>query len=52
MLDDLGNRGIKRLVVEGGGEIHTQLLSQDLADEIDLAIAPFFVGAGNADPPT
>ncbi|WP_329431262.1 dihydrofolate reductase family protein (plasmid) [Streptosporangium sp. NBC_01495] len=44
LLDDLGRRGIKRLMVEGGGQIHTQFLTQDLADEIHLAMAPFFVG--------
>lgn len=44
MLDDLGSRGIGRLMVEGGSQIHTQFLTQDLANEIHLAIAPFFVG--------
>jgi 5-amino-6-(5-phosphoribosylamino)uracil reductase len=44
MLDDLGSRGIGRLMVEGGGTIHTQFLTAGLADEIHLAIAPFFVG--------
>jgi len=44
MLDDLGQRGIGRLMVEGGSEIHTQFLTQDLANELQLAIAPFFVG--------
>lgn len=44
MLDDLGERGIGRLMVEGGGTIHTQFLTQNLADEIHLAVAPFFVG--------
>jgi riboflavin-specific deaminase-like protein len=44
MLDDLGNRGIRRLMVEGGGRVHTQFLAAGLADEIQLAIAPFFVG--------
>ncbi|GAA3159205.1 RibD family protein [Nonomuraea roseoviolacea] len=48
MLDDLGERGIRRLMVEGGGTIHTQFLTQGLADEIHLAIAPIFVGDGNA----
>lgn len=48
MLDDLGRRGIGRLMVEGGGEIHTQFLTQDLADEIHLAVAPFFVGDPSA----
>lgn len=48
MLDDLGQRGVGRLMVEGGGEIHTQFLTQDLADELHLAIAPFFVGDAGA----
>jgi 5-amino-6-(5-phosphoribosylamino)uracil reductase len=48
MLHDLGARGIGRLMVEGGGTIHTQFLTAGLADEIHLAIAPFFVGDPNA----
>jgi len=44
MLDDLGARRIGQLMVEGGGTIHTQFLTAGLADEIQLAIAPFFVG--------
>ena len=48
MLDDLGNRGIGRLMVEGGGTIHTQFLTAGLVDEIHLAIAPFFVGDPDA----
>lgn len=44
MLDDLGARGVGRLMVEGGGTIHTRFLTAGLADEIHLAIAPFFVG--------
>ena len=44
MLDDLGARGVGRLMVEGGSTIHTQFLTAGLADEIQLAIAPFFVG--------
>jgi len=48
MLDDLGTRGIGRLMVEGGGTIHTQFLTAGLVDEIHLAIAPFFVGDPDA----
>jgi 5-amino-6-(5-phosphoribosylamino)uracil reductase len=48
MLDDLGERGIRRLMVEGGSTIHTQFLTQNLADEIHLALAPFFVGDATA----
>lgn len=48
MLDDLGQRGIGRLMVEGGGQIHTALLSQGLADEIHMVIAPLLVGQASA----
>ncbi|MQY23043.1 2,5-diamino-6-ribosylamino-4(3H)-pyrimidinone 5'-phosphate reductase [Nocardia sp. RB20] len=44
LLDDLGRRGITRLMVEGGGRIHTAFLSADLADELLLAVAPILVG--------
>ncbi|MEV5437144.1 dihydrofolate reductase family protein [Streptomyces sp. NPDC052682] len=37
-------RGVRRLMVEGGGQIHTQLLTQGLADELQLVLAPLFVG--------
>ncbi|WP_329218759.1 dihydrofolate reductase family protein [Streptomyces sp. NBC_01485] len=37
-------RGVRRLMVEGGGTIHTQLLQQGLADELQLVLAPIFVG--------
>lgn len=36
--------GVERLMVEGGGRIHTQLLQQGLADEVQLVLAPLFVG--------
>jgi len=48
MLADLALRGIGQLMVEGGGSIHTQFLTSGLADEIQLAIAPFFVGQPDA----
>lgn len=37
-------RGVRRLMVEGGGTIHTQLLRQGLADELQLVLAPLLVG--------
>jgi riboflavin-specific deaminase-like protein len=43
LLDDLGRRGVGRLLVEGGSSVHAQFLSAGLADELRLAIAPFFV---------
>ncbi|MFC8872607.1 dihydrofolate reductase family protein [Streptomyces sp. NPDC057148] len=37
-------RGVGRLMVEGGGTVHTQLLRQELADELQLVLAPLLVG--------
>jgi 5-amino-6-(5-phosphoribosylamino)uracil reductase len=45
---DLHDRGVRRLMVEGGGRVHTQFLTADLADELHLVIAPFFVGTSRA----
>lgn len=44
VLADLAARDVHRLMVEGGGGVHTQLLAAGLADELHLVIAPFFVG--------
>ena len=44
MLADLAARGVARLLVEGGSLVHTQFLASGLADELQLAIAPFFIG--------
>ncbi|MGH3674058.1 MAG: RibD family protein [Pseudonocardiaceae bacterium] len=48
VLDDLGERKVGRLMVEGGGTIHTQFLAAGLVDEIHLVIAPFLVGDAGA----
>ena len=48
VLDDLAERKVERLMVEGGGTIHTQFLTAGLVDEIHLVIAPFFVGDAGA----
>ena len=49
VLDHLGDvKGVRRLMVEGGGRVHTQLLRQGLADELQLAVAPLFVGQAQA----
>lgn len=45
---DLHDRGVGRLMVEGGGTIHTQFLTAGLVDELHLVIAPFFVGDSRA----
>ncbi|MEZ0090385.1 dihydrofolate reductase family protein [Streptacidiphilus sp. EB129] len=44
VLDDLGARGVRRLMVEGGGAVHALFLTAGLVDEIQLAVAPFLVG--------
>jgi 5-amino-6-(5-phosphoribosylamino)uracil reductase len=46
--EDLAERGVRRLMVEGGGVVHTQFLAGDLADELQLVVAPFFVGDSSA----
>ncbi len=48
-LDILGDAyAVKRLMVEGGGTVHTQLLEAALADELQLVIAPLLVGQFDA----
>jgi len=45
LLQDLQEeRGVRTLLAEGGSRILRDLLAGDLADELRLAIAPFFVG--------
>jgi 5-amino-6-(5-phosphoribosylamino)uracil reductase len=48
LLADLADRGIRELMVEGGGTVHTQFLAGNLVDELHLAVAPFFVGEPTA----
>jgi 5-amino-6-(5-phosphoribosylamino)uracil reductase len=46
--EDLHARGVRRLMVEGGGTVLTQMLTAGLADELQLVVAPFFVGDAGA----
>lgn len=48
VIGDLAGRGVNRLMVEGGGTIHTGFLTAGLADELQLVVAPFFVGDSRA----
>ncbi|MBS1880583.1 MAG: dihydrofolate reductase family protein [Actinobacteria bacterium] len=48
LTEELGERGVRRLMVEGGGNVHTQFLTDDLVDELQLVVAPFFVGDSRA----
>ena len=43
VLTDLAERGVLRVLVEGGARVLGEFLARDLADELNLAVAPFFV---------
>ena len=43
ILEDLAERSVVRLLIEGGARVLGDVLAADLADELHLAIAPFFV---------
>jgi riboflavin-specific deaminase-like protein len=43
ILEDLAERSVVRLLIEGGARVLGGVLAGDLADELHLAIAPFFV---------
>ncbi|PRY62286.1 RibD family protein [Glycomyces artemisiae] len=47
-LADLASRGVARLLVEGGGTVHTAFLSADVVDELHVAVAPFLLGERGA----
>ena len=48
VLADLSRRGVRRLMVEGGADLGRQFLTGGLVDELQLVIAPFFVGGPGA----
>ncbi|WP_335989958.1 RibD family protein [Glycomyces sp. MUSA5-2] len=48
VLGDLARRGVQRLMVEGGSQMHTSFLSAGLADEVHLVVAPFLIGHQSA----
>jgi len=43
MLQDLTERGIRRVMVEGGARLLGDFLAAGLADELQQAVAPFFI---------
>jgi diaminohydroxyphosphoribosylaminopyrimidine deaminase / 5-amino-6-(5-phosphoribosylamino)uracil reductase len=45
VLDELGGRGIKGLLVEGGGETATRFLRKELANKLTLFYAPKLLGS-------
>ena len=48
ILRDLYRRGIRKLLVEGGNKIGTSFLTSNCVDELQVSIAPFFVGEAGA----
>ena len=46
VLDELGRRGIRGLLVEGGGETAARFVEAGLADKLTLFYAPKLVGSG------
>lgn len=44
LLADLPERGVRRLMVEGGGRVLDQFLRAGRADELQVMVAPFLVG--------
>jgi 5-amino-6-(5-phosphoribosylamino)uracil reductase len=48
LAEDLHGRGVRRLMVEGGAQVHTQFLTSGVADELHLVVAPLFVGSSRA----
>jgi riboflavin biosynthesis pyrimidine reductase len=48
LLADLAERGIERLLIEGGTAVHTAFLTAGLVDELHVVVAPIFVGDPDA----
>uniref|UniRef100_A0A7C3RMR0 2,5-diamino-6-(ribosylamino)-4(3H)-pyrimidinone 5'-phosphate reductase n=1 Tax=Archaeoglobus fulgidus TaxID=2234 RepID=A0A7C3RMR0_ARCFL len=48
LLHHLHERGVRRLMVEGGGTIISSLISENLVDEMRIYYAPLFIGGKNS----
>jgi len=48
LTEKLQKKGIKKLLVEGGGTINWQFIKYGLFDEIVLTVSPFIIGGTNA----
>ena len=48
LMAELWKRGVRRLMVEGGGTLNWSLVKEGLVDEIQVAVAPVIVGGVNA----
>lgn len=47
-LEMLYKEGVKTVLVEGGGHVNWQILSQCLADELIITVTPYAFGAGTS----
>jgi 5-amino-6-(5-phosphoribosylamino)uracil reductase len=50
IVEELGRRNVKTLLIEGGGELIAQFLAEGLVDEIYVTLCPKIIG-GTASPP-
>lgn len=48
LLEQLAQRGVKRVMLEGGAELNGQFLEADLIDELFITIAPALLGGRDA----
>lgn len=46
LMDELYKRGIKRILLEGGGHLNKSMIEANLVDEIYVSIAPVVIGDG------
>ena len=44
VLSDLSARGVARLMVEGGAQVHRLMIDAGVVDELQLVVAPLVVG--------
>jgi diaminohydroxyphosphoribosylaminopyrimidine deaminase/5-amino-6-(5-phosphoribosylamino)uracil reductase len=51
LLDELGQRGILSLLVEGGAEIHASFFAEGLVDKVYAYVAPRLIGGKDAPGP-
>jgi diaminohydroxyphosphoribosylaminopyrimidine deaminase/5-amino-6-(5-phosphoribosylamino)uracil reductase len=51
LLDELGNRNVISLLVEGGSEVHAAFFAQGLVDKVFAYIAPSLIGGHDAPGP-
>ena len=45
-MERLAKMGVKRLMLEGGGRLNRSMIDEDLVDEMNITVAPRFVGEG------